>query len=53
LDAELVIERLNRAMLGWANYLGQVNPAYRALDRHAIKRPRQWLCRKHKAKSGR
>jgi len=54
LDAELVVERLNRAMLGWASYyqLGQVSPAYRALDRHAIKRLRQWLCRKHKVKSG-
>ena len=54
LDAEVVIGRLNRAMLGWANYyqLGQVSPAYRALDRHAIKRLRQWLCRKHKVKSG-
>ena len=54
LDAELVVERLNRAMLGWANYfqLGQVSPAYHALDRHAIKRLRQWLCRKHKVKSG-
>ena len=54
MDAELVVERLNRAMLGWANYfqLGQVSPAYRALDRHATKRLRQWLCRKHKVKSG-
>ena len=54
LEPELVIGRLNRAMLGWANYyqLGQVSPAYRALDRHAIKRLRQWLCRKHKVKSG-
>ena len=54
LEPELVVERLNRAMLGWANYfqLGQVSPAYRALDRHAIKRMRQWLCRKHKVRSG-
>ena len=49
-----MIERLNRAMLGWANYNqpGHVNPAYRALDRHAIERLRQWLCQKHKVKSG-
>ncbi len=41
-------------MLGWANYfrLGQVSPAYRAVDAHATKRLRQWLCRKHKVRSG-
>ena len=45
---------LNRAMTGWANYfhLGQVGPAYRAIDQHAVRRLRQWLCRKHKVKSG-
>ena len=54
LEPELVVERLNRATLGWANYfqLGQVSPAYRAVDAHAIKRLRQWLCRKHKVRSG-
>ena len=54
LEPELVVDRLNRALLGWANYyqLGQVSPAYRALDRHAVKRLRQWLCRKHKVRSG-
>ena len=41
-------------MLGWAKsfQLGQVSPAYRAVDAHAIKRLRQWLCRKHKVRSG-
>ena len=54
LKPELVVARLNRAMLGWANYfqLGQVSPAYCAVDAHAEKRLRQWLCRKHKVKSG-
>ena len=54
LEPELVVGQLNRAMLGWANYfqLGQVSPAYRAVDAHAIKRLRQWLCRKHKVKAG-
>ena len=54
LEPALVVERLNRVMLGWSNYfqLGQVSPAYRAVDAHAIKRLRQWLCRKHKARSG-
>ena len=54
LDAEEVVGRLNRMMLGWANYfnLGQVNPAYRAVDQHAAWRLRQWYCRKHKGRSG-
>ena len=54
LPPEQVVKRLNRAMLGWANYfqLGQVSPAYRVVDTHAEKRLRQWLCRKHKVKSG-
>ncbi len=39
---------------GWANYfdLGQVSPAYAAVDRHAIWRLRQWFWRKHKVRSG-
>ena len=54
LESALVVERLNRALLGWANYfqLGQVSPAYRAVDAHATKRLRQWLCRKHQVRSG-
>src|SRR5512142_178329 len=34
----------------WANYfcLGPVSSAYRAVERHARKRLRQWLCAKHK-----
>ncbi len=54
LEPEMVVEKLNRAMLGWANYfqLGQVSPAYRAVDAHALKRLRQWLCRKHKVRAG-
>ncbi len=51
---EAMVERLNRCLTGWANYfhLGQVSPAYNAIDRHAVRRLRQWLCRKHKVKSG-
>ena len=54
LPAETVVERLNRTLSGWANYfrLGQVSPAYRAVDQHADRRLRQWLCRKHKVRSG-
>ena len=49
-----LVESLNRMMTGWANYfrLGQVSPAYRAIDRHAVRRLRQWLCRRHRVRSG-
>ena len=48
-DAE-VVQTLNRIMIGWANYfcLGPVSKAYRAIERHARRRLRQWLCAKHK-----
>jgi group II intron reverse transcriptase/maturase len=50
LDQEVVVARLNRVLMGWANYfcLGPVSKAYRAVDEHACKRLRQWLCAKHK-----
>jgi hypothetical protein len=50
LDQETVIAKLNRTLIGWANYfcLGAVSPAYRAVDQHARKRLLQWLCAKHK-----
>src|SRR2546423_5260530 len=50
LDQEMVVGKLNRTMIGWANYfcLGPVSKAYRAVERHARKRLRQWLCTKHK-----
>ena len=53
-DPDEVVGRINRMMSGWANYfrLGQVSPAYAAIDRHAARRLRQWLCRKHKARAG-
>jgi len=49
-DSENRVARLNRLLVGWANYfyLGPVSPAYAAVDRHACRRLRQWLCRKHK-----
>ena len=54
LPAPEVVGRLNRVLLGRANYfcLRQASPAYAAIDAHASKRLRQWLCRKHKVKSG-
>ena len=53
-SAETIVARLNRMMSGWANYfdLGQVSPAYRAVDRHATRRLRQWFKRKYKVRSG-
>ena len=52
LAQETVIKTLNRMMIGWANYfcLGPVSKAYRAIERHARKRLRQWLCAKHKVR---
>ena len=49
---ETVVRKLNRMMTGWANYfcLGPVSNAYRAVERHARKRLRQWLCAKHKVR---
>jgi len=50
LDQRAVVTKLNRIMVGWSNYfcLGSVSKAYRAVDNHACKRLRQWLCAKHK-----
>ena len=50
----VVVARLNRLLTGWANYfvLGQVSPAYAMIDWHATRRLRQWLCRKHKVRTG-
>src|SRR5262250_1080852 len=50
LDPKTLVEKLNRMLTGWANYfcLGPVSKAYSAVDRHAKKRLRQWLCTKHK-----
>ena len=51
---EAMVESLNRTMTGWANYfsLGQVSPAYSAVNRHAVRRLRRWLCLKHKVRTG-
>src|SRR5216110_319835 len=48
-DSKTIVERLNRMMLGWANYfcLGPVSKAYSAVDLHARRRLRRWLCDKH------
>jgi RNA-directed DNA polymerase len=52
LSAGEQVARLNRLMVGWANYfcLGPVSQAYRAIDQHVCRRLRQWLCIKHKVR---
>jgi RNA-directed DNA polymerase len=49
-DLEDRVEQLNRILLGWSHYfcLGPVRASYRAIDRHARHRLRQWLRGKHK-----
>jgi group II intron reverse transcriptase/maturase len=49
MEPEELVARLNRKLVGWANYfrLGPVSHAYQAVDSHARYRLRQWLCRKH------
>jgi RNA-directed DNA polymerase len=49
LDPAVLIARLNRMLVGWANYfcLGPVRAAYRIVDTHVCHRLRQWLGRKH------
>jgi group II intron reverse transcriptase/maturase len=48
--SQTIVEKLNRMMIGWANYfcLGPVSKAYSAVDIHARRRLRRWLCDKHK-----
>jgi len=52
LDATQVVKKLNQMMRGWANYfcLGPVSKAYAAVDQHARRRLRWWLCHKHKVR---
>jgi len=49
LDPKTMVEKLNRILIGWANYfcLGPVSKAYSAVDMHARRRLRRWLCDKH------
>jgi len=53
-DTEEQVAQLNRIMVGWANYFcqGPVGKPYRIVTRHARRRLRRWLCRKHKVATG-
>jgi hypothetical protein len=50
MEAEKLVERLNRLRVGWSNYfkLGAVSKSYRAIETHTCTRLRRWLCKKHK-----
>src|SRR6201987_3586149 len=49
LDPQAMVGKLTRMLIGWANYfrLGAVSKAYSAVDLHARRRLRRWLCDKH------
>jgi RNA-directed DNA polymerase len=49
MEAEEMVVRLNRVLVGWARYFcrGFVSKAYQNVDRHARYRLRQWLRAKH------
>lgn len=51
-DEEEQVADINRKLIGWSNYfcLGPVSKAYGAVDYHAVRRLRQWLCKKHKVR---
>ena len=54
LEADEVVQTLNRKLRGWANYfkLGPVSKAYRAVDLYTTMRLRWWLRKKHQIRSG-
>jgi group II intron reverse transcriptase/maturase len=51
-DVRVVIRDLNRKIRGWANYfsVGTVKSAYAIVMKHARRRLRRWLCKKHKVR---
>ena len=51
-DVKEQVDAINHKLNGWSNYfsLGQVSNAYGAVDYHAVRRLRQWLCKKHQVR---
>ena len=51
-DVEEQVAAINSKLIGWSNYfcLGPVSKAYGAVDYHAVRRLRQWLCKKYKVR---
>jgi len=54
MDASDRVATLNLMLRGWANYfcLGSVSRAYGIVMKHARRRLRRWLCRKHRVRVG-
>jgi len=48
-DVDEQVVRLNQVLSGWANYfsLGFVTRAWEVVQKHACRRLRWWMCRKH------
>jgi RNA-directed DNA polymerase len=51
-DVEYIVGKLNRKLIGWANYfsVGAATKAYSVVNYHVTNRLRRWLCAKHKVR---